>query len=218
MRRVLHIWLFVLLIAALLCGCGAEKEGTVRVEPETVPQEKETPTVSVVPVEDSSAPEAPVPDAVTSATLENAPEPVEPEEAVIKDETSTCTISISCEAILNNMDTLDPEKADLVPEDGWILESVEIEFNAGESVFDVLQKTCRQEKIHLEFVDTPGYHSAYIEGIYNLYEFDCGNLSGWMYSVNGWFPNYGCSRYQVQDGDVICWEYTCDLGADVKQG
>ena len=26
-----------------------------------------------------------------------------------------------------------------------------------------------------------------------------------MCKVNGWFPNYGCSRYQVEDGDVICW-------------
>ena len=42
-----------------------------------------------------------------------------------------------------------------------------------------------------------------------------GNESGWMYKVNGWSPNYGCSRYQVEDGDVICWVYTCDLGADV---
>ena len=59
------------------------------------------------------------------------------------------------------------------------------------------------------------YNSAYIEGIHNLYEFDCGELSGWMYKVNEWFPNYGCSRYQLRDGDVICWEYTCDLGVDV---
>ena len=36
-----------------------------------------------------------------------------------------------------------------------------------------------------------------------------------MYKVNGWFPNYGCSRYSVQDGDVIEWVYTCDLGRDV---
>ena len=36
--------------------------------------------------------------------------------------------------------------------------------------------------------------------------------------VNGWFPNYGCSRYQVQSGDVIEWLYTCDLGADVGGG
>ena len=36
-----------------------------------------------------------------------------------------------------------------------------------------------------------------------------------MYKVNGWFPNYGCSRYQLQDGDTVCWVYTCDLGSDV---
>ena len=31
-------------------------------------------------------------------------------------------------------------------------------------------------------------------------------------------PNYGCSRYTVQPGDVICWVYTCDLGQDVGGG
>lgn len=62
------------------------------------------------------------------------------------------------------------------------------------------------------------YNSAYIEGIHNLYEFDVGELSGWMYSVNDWFPNYGCSRYQLQDGDVVEWVYTCDLGEDVGRG
>ena len=38
---------------------------------------------------------------------------------------------------------------------------------------------------------------------------------GWMYKVNGWFPNYGCSRYQLKEGDTIEWVYTCDLGVDV---
>ena len=70
----------------------------------------------------------------------------------------------------------------------------------------------------MEFSQSPVYETAYIEGIGNLYEFDAGALSGWMYRVNGWFPNYGCSSYQVQDGDVIEWVYTCDLGADVGGG
>ena len=51
--------------------------------------------------------------------------------------------------------------------------------------------------------------------IANLYEFDVGELSGWMYKVNGWFPNYGCSRYLLADGDNVEWVYTCDLGSDV---
>ena len=70
----------------------------------------------------------------------------------------------------------------------------------------------------MEFSWTPMYNSAYIEGIYNLYEFDVGDGSGWMYKVNDWFPNYGCSRYQLQNGDVIEWVYTCDLGDDVGGG
>ena len=47
-------------------------------------------------------------------------------------------------------------------------------------------------------------------------EFDCGNLSGWMYCVDGWYPNYGCSRYQLKDGETVEFRYTCDLGKDVS--
>ena len=90
-----------------------------------------------------------------------------------------------------------------------------VEFIEGESVFDVLLRETRAAKLHMEYVDTPGYGSTYIEGIGNLYEFDCGDLSGWMYCVNGIFPNYGCSQYTLADGDVIEWLYTCDLGKDV---
>ena len=36
-----------------------------------------------------------------------------------------------------------------------------------------------------------------------------------MYRVDGEFPNYGCSKYELRDGQVIEWVYTCDLGHDV---
>ncbi len=152
---------------------------------------------------------------LTDPAPEGKPLPVEPQDAELSDQAHTCTLSISCAAILDHMEWLDPEKAELVPEDGWILPAVTVTFYEGESVFNVLQRTCKQQGIHMEFTDTPMYNSAYIEGIQNLYEFDCGELSGWMYKVNEWFPNYGCSRYRLQDGDVVCWEYTCDLGADI---
>ncbi len=151
----------------------------------------------------------------TSAVPEGKPVPVEPEDVEISDVEHTCTISISCATILDNMGWLDPEKVELVPEDGWILKPIEVTFYEGESVFNVLVRTCKQQGIHMEFVNTPIYNSAYIEGIHNLYEFDCGQLSGWIYKVNGWSPNYGCSRYALQDGDVIEWVYTCNLGIDV---
>ena len=93
-----------------------------------------------------------------------------------------------------------------------------VSFQEGESAFTVLQRVLKDKKIHMEYVNTPLYNSAYIEGIGNLYEFDAGELSGWMYKINDWFPNYGCSRYQLSDGDVVCWEFTCDLGNDVGGG
>ena len=93
-------------------------------------------------------------------------------------------------------------------------------FSEGDTVFDVLQRVCRAQGIHMESNWTPAYNSAYIEGIGNLYEFDCGNLSGWMYSVNGVWPDYGCSSCTLHDGDTVVWSYTCDLGRDVgaRQG
>lgn len=151
----------------------------------------------------------------TDPVPEGKPIPVEPQDAVISDKELTCTISISCATILDNMSWLDPEKTELVPEDGWILPPITATFYEGESVFNLLSRVTRQQGIHMEFSNTPMYNSAYIEGINNLYEFDCGDLSGWMYKVNDWFPNYGCSRYQLKAGDVVEWVYTCTLGGDV---
>lgn len=128
----------------------------------------------------------------------------------------TCTISISCSTILDNMDKLDSAKKSFVPSSGWILKKTTVTFEEGESVHDVLKRVCKNKGIHMESSYTPIYDSAYIEGINQIYEFDCGSESGWMYKVNGWFPNYGCSQYKVSDGDNIAWVYTCDLGTDVR--
>ena len=177
----------------------------------------------------TSAPETPQPEMkidpetgkdqyLTDPVPEGRPLPVEPQDVTIGSSAFRCTISICCSTILDNLELCDPEKTELVPADGWILQPLTVTFYEGESVFNVLQRVCKQQKIHMEFESTPIYNSAYIEGIHNLYEFDVGELSGWMYSVNDWFPNYGCSRYALQDGDVICWVYTCDLGDDVGGG
>lgn len=152
----------------------------------------------------------------TDPVPEGKPLPVEPEDQEFdKKKTYTCTFSIECSTILNNFKDLDPDKRELVPSNGVILAPTKVTFYEGESVFDVLQRVCKEKGIHMESSWTPIYNSAYIEGIHNLYEFDCGELSGWMYRVNGWYPNYGCSRYQLVDGEVVEWRYTCDLGNDV---
>ena len=152
---------------------------------------------------------------LTDPVPEGKPIPVEPQDAVITGTALTCTLSVRCDTILDNISWLDPEKIELVPEDGVIFPATQVTFYEGESVFNVLLREMKKAGIHMEYVNTPMYNSAYIEGINNLYEFDCGELSGWMYKVNDWFPNYGCSRYQLQDGDVVEWVYTCNLGIDV---
>jgi len=151
----------------------------------------------------------------TDPVPEGKPIPVEPENAVITDKELTCTLSVRCDTILQNIGWLDSEKVDIVPKDGVIFAEKTVTFYEGESVFNLLMREMKRNKIHMEFENTPIYNSAYIEGIANLYEFDCGELSGWMYKVNGWFPNYGCSRYQLKAGDKVEWVYTCDLGIDV---
>ena len=166
----------------------------------------------VSPAPASAAPQTAAPTAAASAEPTEAPAPEEtPKE-------NTVTMSISCAALLDHMDWLDPDKTELVPEDGWILKPVTVPLEEGESVFDLLLRVTKAHKIHMEYSESPMYGSAYIEGIYNLYEMDAGAGSGWMYSVNGWYPNYGCSGYMLEPGDVVEWRYTCETGEDIGGG
>ena len=126
-----------------------------------------------------------------------------------------CTISIDCKTILDNMASLDKAKKDFVPEDGVILPETTVAFEAGDTVFDLLKKVTRENNIQMEFEDSPSYDGGYVKGIANLYEFDCGDLSGWVFLVNDWSPNYSSSHYEVSDGDVIQWWYSCQSGKDL---
>ena len=175
-----------------------------------------TPAPAETPVPSAEATSAPKAEPTAAATETPAPEETpEPGETPAE---NTVTMSISCAAILDHMDWLDPDKTDLIPADGWILEPVTVPLEEGDSVFDLLQRVTREHKIHMEYSMSPMYGSAYIEGIYNLYELDCGEGSGWMYSVNGWYPNYGCSGYALKPGDIVEWRYTCETGEDIGGG
>jgi len=145
------------------------------------------------------------------------PGPTEPGATIDYTSPKKCTLSVSCANIWdsNYYGLLNKEKEAYQPKDGWIFKEQSVTYYPGESVFDVLERNMKDNNIQLEFSTTPIYNSNYIEGINNLYEFDCGELSGWMYCVNGWYPNYGISRYGVKEGDVIQINYTCDLGRDL---
>ena len=131
-------------------------------------------------------------------------------------ENITVTISIRCDTLSSDMSKLTNSSiAGYIPTNGVILKTTTYKGTTDSTVFDVLNTVCRNNGIQLESTYTPLYESYYVEGINYLYEFDGGPGSGWMFKVNGWFPNYGCSSYYLSDGDVIEWVYTCDYGADV---
>ena len=182
--------------------------------------EKEPDTVTETPKEsEEEVKETPAEQKKEEPSKEEPVKEEPPKEEPVKEEPKkeepSCTLSVRCDTALSNKDMLDSSKADILPEDGVIFPKTPVSFSEGESVYDVLVREMMNAKIHMESENTPMYKSAYIEGIANLYEYDCGPLSGWMYKVNGEFPNYGCSAYVLSDGDRVEWVYTCDLGKDV---
>jgi len=78
----------------------------------------------------------------------------------------------------------------------------------GETALSLLQRT------GLEIVT----RGAYVVSIGGLTEFDHGPQSGWMFRVNGTFPQAAASAYQVRNGDRVEWLYTRNLGQDVGGG
>ena len=215
MKKGLLPVLALVLLAAALCGaCGPAPEAAVTAAPSAAPtviptEAPPSPAPVAVPAhtpEPTAAVTAPTPAAVASS---EAPTPVEAPAA------TTCALSVNCATVLDNLDLLDPDKVELIPADGILLSTVSTDFTEGESAFDILKRVAQEYRLHFAFVQTPAFRSAYVDGIGNLYEFDCGALSGWMYSVNGVFPPYSSSQYIVQPDDEIRFLYTCDLGDDI---
>ncbi len=131
-------------------------------------------------------------------------------------EKNSCFLSVSCKAAFENGESASENLLSSLPENGIILSETEIEFTEGDSAFDVLYKALKERGIHFEYSKAPLYNSVYIEGIANLYEFDLGELSGWLYRVNGDFPAFGCSEYYVKPDDRIEFLYTCSRGKDLS--
>ncbi|TKI66300.1 DUF4430 domain-containing protein [Lysinibacillus mangiferihumi] len=132
----------------------------------------------------------------------------------------TVKISIRVDTLLKHWEKLDPslQSEKYVPKNGIILKTTTYELlSEKDTVWDVLQRATKEHKIQMEYqgANENIYNSVYVEGINHLYEFSAGELSGWMYRVNGVYPNYGCNQYVLKDGDVIEWNYTVDLGRDL---
>ncbi len=123
------------------------------------------------------------------------------------------TITIRCDSIAGESDD------GFIPENGIILDTTTYEFEEGDTVYDILVRAVRENKIHMEKKKTgSGPRDYYICAIANIYEYDWGDLSGWMYYVNGESPAVGCGEYHVRQGDRIEWHYTREIGRDIVAG
>lgn len=180
---------------------SAEKKGESAAVQEPIQQPESTnqPT-AVSGGKDQSLPlkseEKQVESPTSQANNVETPAPTTPETTKLA-ESKTETVSIS---ITGN-------------DQGTILSTAGVELQEGDSVFDILKRIAAQKQIPLEYSGIGG--AVYIEGIKNLYEFDHGPLSGWMFKLNGEFSQKSAGTVKVKDGDVIEWVYTKDLGKDV---
>lgn len=189
--------LCALVLTLALAGCAPTAPA------QTAPPENTAPASA------SAAPEATLPPE-TAQVPESAPpaQPALTPEAALPQQ-QTCTISITCAEALGSAALPDAVRA-VLPADGRLLSAVTVPLEDGDTVWTVLQRVTRANGVQMEASWTPATGSAYVQGIGNLYERDCGARSGWVYAVNGVSPNVGCSSYALAPGDVVQWSYTCD--------
>ncbi|WP_153733078.1 DUF4430 domain-containing protein [Sporosarcina obsidiansis] len=95
------------------------------------------------------------------------------------------------------------------------LPPTEMEIQDGDTVLAALIEITKKHKVQMDYRGGQGA-TAYVEGMANVYEFDRGQGSGWMYRVNGIFPDRGAGVVPLMDGDQVEWLYTTNLGVDLN--
>jgi len=139
--------------------------------------------------------------------IERAADYYQPQPAASGEIIGSVSLSIRCDTVAG--------KAAYIPENGEILGTIEIPITDDTTVFDALTSAVRAHGIRMEYSGTP--ELAYVKGIADLYEFDHGELSGWVFHVNGESASVGCGEYLLADGDAVEWLYSLDLGKDVAE-
>lgn len=218
-------WLsFVLMTALLLGACGTSLEKPTGLEEDdelVVPrlsQEDEAPNEEIVEdivVEEESPIEEDVVREDEPVVNEKSTRPVDNEKDVQEKPTTSNPPAKQQEkeAPAANMITYSiviSEASNEIP-----LPPTKMEITDGETVLNALIRITKERKIQMDYRGGRGA-TAYVEGINNVYEFDRGQGSGWMYSVNGIFPDRGAGVVPLMAGDIVEWQYTTNLGQDLS--
>ena len=107
---------------------------------------------------------------------------------------------------------------------GTIIKATKVPYKDGEKITHVTKRLLDHLGIRMEYTGTLE-RGFYLGAICNfelkgtpydsMGEFDAGVGSGWMITLNKTFIEYGASEFEVKNGDVIKWQYTCQLGKDI---
>ena len=116
----------------------------------------------------------------------------------------TATLTVSCENLLRD------DRAD----DGLLVPPTEVTVLEGDTAFTLLERVCAERGLALDV--QRGLSGVYVQGIGGVREFDCGALSGWLFRINGEIRSTDSGSVVLQDGDVLEFLYTCELGADIR--
>lgn len=130
------------------------------------------------------------------------------------EEVGEATITIECKTILDNMDKVEEGLIDnnLIPKDGIILPKTTVVVYEKDTVYTLLKRVCKKNKIHIDSSYEPIFKTNYIKGINYIYEMSVGESSGWMYFVDGVEANHGVSLYKLKGGENIRVAYTVVAG------
>lgn len=82
-------------------------------------------------------------------------------------------------------------------------------------VIDNIPKDLEAHLLEIEEKDQGTYFPGSYESANSLGEYDFTVGSGWMYSVNGTYPNVGMAERILRPGDVIRLRFTLYFGADI---
>lgn len=128
----------------------------------------------------------------------------------------TVTVLAECSAALDNMGSIDERvnTADVIPADGVVIAYCEVPLPEGATAFEALTLAARQQQVRVDGSGT--VYGVYVSAIGHIAEFGFGDMSGWLYSVNGEYPEASCGEYRLHDGDAVEFHYTCGYGAGME--
>lgn len=128
----------------------------------------------------------------------------------------TVTVLAECAAALDNMESIDERvnTADVIPADGVVIAYCEVSLPEDATAYEALTLAARQQKVRVDGSGT--VYGVYVSAIGHIAEFGFGDMSGWLYSVNGDYPEVSCGEYRLHDGDAVEFHYTCGYGAGME--